>query len=489
MFRPFVSFVVLFLLILGASIQAHSNDLKNPTALVDNSPYTGDLKGMVERRIVRVLTVYGPGRYYLDNGAKGVTAEYASRLEKVINESFDTKLLKVAVFVLPVSRDELFPALEQGKGDIIIAGTTVTPAREQQVDFTIPSSKPLKEILITGPSAPPVNSTDDLSGKSVYLRASSSYADSVRKLNERFAQESKAPVTIELMSELLEDEDLIEMVNAGLLPWTIVDDYKPTQWSGVFTNLNIRNDIVFREGSRHAWAVRQGNPELKKFLDNFLKDNKEGTLFGNILKNRYVRDFNWAANTNAEGELQRYRDLEALFRRHGVSYGIDPALLAAQGFQESRLDQNVRSGAGAVGVMQLLPSTAADKNVGIPDIHEVDPNIEAGAKYLAFLKRRYFSDPNMDPLNGALLALAAYNAGPAKVRRLQETARIRGYDPYRWFDNVEVIAAEKIGRETVQYVANIFKYYLSYQMINRESARREAARQAAGAPAHEQGQN
>ena len=482
--RFVMSLMVFFALLMGPLTQAQDSDLRNPTALVDNSPYTGDLEGMVQRRIIRVLTVYGPGRYYLDNGAKGITAEYANRLEKVINDSYETGHLKVVVFVLPVARDELFVALEQGRGDIIMAGTTVTPAREQQAAFTIPSSKPLKEILVAGPSAPVLSSIDDLSGKSVYLRASSSYAESIEQLNQRFASQGKAPVTIEPMSELLEDEDLIEMVDAGLLPWTIVDDYKPTQWSGVFTNLRIRNDIVFREGSRLAWAVRQNNPELKKFLNNFLKDNKEGTLFGNILKNRYVRDFNWAANTNAESELQRYRDLEGLFRRHGISYGIDPALLAAQGFQESRLDQDVRSHVGAVGVMQLLPSTAADKNVGIPDIHEVDPNIEAGAKYLAFLKRRYFSGPGMDPLNGALLALAAYNAGPAKVRRLQETARARGYDPYRWFDHVEVIAAEKIGRETVQYVSNIFKYYLSYQMINRESARREAARQAAGAPSH-----
>ena len=164
-----------------------------------------------------------------------------------------------------------------------------------------------------------------------------------------------------------------------------------------------------------AWAVRQDNTQLQQFLNDFLKDNREGTLFGNILKNRYVRDFDWAANANDEAELQRYRDLESLFRRHGVSYGIDPALLAAQGFQESRLNQSVRSRAGAIGVMQLLPSTAADKNVGIPDITKVDPNIEAGAKYLAFLKNRYFSDAHIDPLsdahidplNGALLALAA----------------------------------------------------------------------------------
>ena len=467
---------------LWLSNPAGAQDAEVPAALAGNVPFTGDLKAMVERRIVRVLTVYGPGRYYLDEGAKGVTAEYAKRLEKVLNEAYDTGHLKVVVFVLPVARDELFPALKAGRGDIVMAGTTITDARKQQVAFTNPVSKPLKEVLVTGPSAPRIGTLEDLSGKTVYLRPSSSYADSVRRLNKTLMAQGKRPITIEPMSELLEDEDLIEMVNAGLLPWTIVDGYKPTQWSGVFDRITVRKDLVFREGGRLAWAVRQDNTLLLQFLNDFLKDNREGTLFGNILKNRYVRDFDWAANANDEAELQRYRDLESLFRRHGVSYGIDPALLAAQGFQESRLDQSVRSRAGAIGVMQLLPSTAADKNVGIPDITTVDPNIEAGAKYLAFLKNRYFSDAHIDPLNGALLALAAYNAGPAKVRRLQEAARQRGYDPYRWFDHVEVMAAEQIGRETVQYVANIFKYYLTYQLVNRESARRKAARTAAGVP-------
>ena len=474
--------MLMFALLVPAGLRGEP--LEHPVALVDNARFTGDLDAMIERRFIRVLTVYGPGRYYLDEGAKGMTAEYATRLEKVINEAYGTGHLKVVVFVLPVARDELFPALTSGRGDIIMAGTTITDERSGEVAFTIPASKPLKEILVTGPSAPSISSLEDLSGRSVYLRLSSSYAESVAELNKRLTGQGKAPITIEPMSELLEDEDLIEMVNAGLLPWTIVDDYKPTQWSGVFSNLKIRNDLVFREGARLGWAIRKDNPKLKAFLDGFLKDNKEGTLFGNILKNRYVRDFDWAANANAERELQRYRDLESLFRRHGVSYGIDPALLAAQGFQESRLDQSVRSRAGAVGVMQLLPSTAADKNVNIPDIYEVDPNIEAGAKYLAFLKSRYFSHPDIDSLNGSLMALAAYNAGPAKVRRLQEAAHNRGYDPNRWFDNVEVIAAEQIGRETVQYVSNIFKYYLTYQMINRESARRDAARRAAGAPQH-----
>ena len=237
---------------------------------------------------------------------------------------------------------------------------------------------------------------------------------------------------------------------------------------------------MLRSGGRLAWAVRPSNPKLLQFLNTFVKDNREGTLFGNVIRNRYIRDFDWAENAIGDEELNRYRALSAYFLKYGVNYGVDPTLLAAQGFQESRLDQSVRSHVGAVGVMQLLPSTAKDKNVAIPNIEEVEPNIEAGAKYMAFLKSRYFSGPEIDELNGALISLAAYNAGPGRIRRLRREAEERGYDPNLWFDNVEVIVAEQVGRETVQYVSNIFKYYLTYRWINVADAERAAARKASG---------
>ena len=443
-------------------------------------PHLGDLEAMVERRIIRVLTVYGPGRYFLEEGPQGSVQEYANKLQKVVNKAYQTGLLTVQVAVIPVSRDQLFPALEAGYGDIVMAGTTITESREAAVDFTNPVSKPLKEILITGPNAPPINRLEDLSGKTVYVRLSSSYAESVRRLSERLTEQGKAGVRIEAIDESLEDEDLIEMVDAGLLPWAVVDSYKPQMWREVFTRVSVREDLVLREGARLAWAIRQGSPRLKQFLNNFLNDNREGTLFGNIIRNRYIRDFDWAENAAGAEELSRYRALSTLFRKYGTDYGMDPTLLAAQGFQESRLDQSVRSHVGAIGVMQLLPSTAEDKNVAIPNIHELEPNIEAGAKYMAFLKGRYFSGPELDELNGSLLALASYNAGPGRIRRLRRVAEERGYDPNKWFDNVEVIVAEQIGRETVQYVGNIFKYYLTYRWINTADAERAAARRASG---------
>jgi len=443
-------------------------------------PHFGDLDTMVERRAIRVLTVYGPGRYFLEDGPRGTVQEYADKLQKVVNEAFKTGLLTVQVAVIPVARDQLFPALQGGYGDIVMAGTTVTDNRQAAVDFTNPVSKPLREVLITGPSAPRIGSLSDLSGKTVYVRLSSSYAESVHELSQKLVAQGQAPIRIEAVDESLEDEDLIEMVDTGLLPWAVVDDYKPQMWREIFTRVTVRDDLVLREGARLAWAIRPESPQLKVFLNTFLKDNREGTLFGNIIRNRYIRDFDWTENAAGAEELGRYRKLSALFRKYGTDYGMDPTLLAAQGFQESRLDQTVRSHVGAVGVMQLLPSTAEDKNVAIPNIDELEPNIEAGAKYMAFLKERYFSGPELDELNGSLLALASYNAGPGRIRRLRREAGERGYNPNLWFDNVEVIVAEQVGRETVQYVSNIFKYYLTYRWINTADAERAAARRATG---------
>ena len=461
---------------LASSTDAGSGGLKRFGVM----PQFGDLDTMVERRAIRVLTVYGPGRYFLKDEPRGTVQEYADKLQKVVNEAFKTGLLTVQVPVIPVARDQLFSALRAGYGDIVMAGTTVTDNRQMGVDFTNPVSKPLKEVLITGPSAPRLGSLADLSDQTVYLRLSSSYAESVRKLSQTLVEQGEAPIRIEAVDESLEDEDLIEMVDTGLLPWAVVDDYKPQMWREVFTRVTVRDDLVLREGARLAWAIRPDSPQLKTFLDTFLKENREGTLFGNIIRNRYIRDFNWTENAMGATELSRYHKLSALFRKYGTEYGMDPTLLAAQGFQESRLDQSVRSPAGAIGVMQLLPSTAKDNNVAIPNIDELEPNIEAGAKYMAFLKERYFSGPELDELNGSLLALASYNAGPGRIRRLRREAAERGYDHNLWFDNVEVIVAEQVGRETVQYVSNIFKYYLTYRWINTADAERAAARRATG---------
>ncbi len=445
-------------------------------------PWTGDLDGMAERRVLRLLTVYSPGRYYLeDNGEeKGVTKEMAVRFEDFLNKRFGKKTVRMHVAIIPLARSQLIPALLAGYGDLVNAGLTITSERKQDFDFSIPASRPLSEVLVTGPTAPPLAGIDDLSGKTVYVRQSSSYRESLEALNKEFAGRKLPPVDIQPVSEYLEDDDLIEMVDRGLLPWVVVDSYKPKLWKGVFENIAVRDDIVLREGGQLGWAFRKNSPQLAAAVNEFLKHNREGTLFGNMMRQRYIQDFDYAAHALGDRDYQRFLELQHIFEKYGEQYEVDYLLAAAQGYQESRLDQSKRSKAGAIGVMQMLPSTARDRNVDIPDISKTDPNIHAGIKYVAFLRGRYFSDEGIDHLNGTLLALAAYNAGPSRIARLRKEAAGLGYDPNQWFDNVELVVAKDIGGETVRYVANIFKYYIAYRFAVAEQANRAEARERAG---------
>jgi membrane-bound lytic murein transglycosylase MltF len=451
------------------------------TAYDHITTWTGDLDGMAERRVIRILTVYSIGRYYLDGAhERGMVRETATRFEDFINRRLGRRTTRVHVAVVPVARDQLIPTLLQGRGDIIVASLSVTPERENVLDFSAPSSKPLSEILVTGPSAPAVVAIEDLAGQTVYLRESSSYRESVETLNERFRNAGLEPVDIEPVSELLEDADIVEMVNAGMLPWAIVDDYKLRWWDGVFDELTARPDIVFRDGGRLAWAMRQNSPQLKAAINDFLATHREGTLIGNVLQNRYVRDFDWAANALSKEAYSRFAELEDIFRKYGERYKFEYLSLAAQGYQESRLDQSARSAAGAIGVMQVKPSTARDPNVGIHDIHEVDPNIHAGTRYMHFLRDRYFSHKGIDEINSWLMSLAAYNMGPRRMIKLREQAKKLGYDANQWFDNVEIAAAKHVGREPVQYVANVYKYYLAYLLSAEQLRQRSQARLRAG---------
>ena len=444
-------------------------------------PWTGDLDAMQKERIIRVLTVYGVGRYYIDGGQeKGIVYEWFKQFEDHVNEKLATKHLRVHVVFIPVARDQLIPGLLSGRGDLAAAGLTITPERGELVDFSDPITRELSEVLVTGPTAPPIDTIEDLAGRKVYVRASSSYRSSLDTLSLQFQEKGLEAVDVEDLPEQLEDMDVLEMVNAGMLEWAVVDDYKARIWTGIFEGLKAREDIVFRSGGRLGVAFRKDSPQLAEVLNEFVKTHKQGTLQGNMLLNRYLKNFDWAQNAVSAGDYQRFQDVVDIFSKYGDQYGVDYLMVAAQGYQESRLDQNARSGAGAVGIMQLLPSTAADANVGIPDISTAEDNIHAGIKYLNFIRNRYFSDPEVDIFNQTLFAFAAYNAGPARIRKLRTMASQQGYDPNVWFDNVEVMAAKDIGRETVQYVANILKYYVAYSMAIQQQLDRHEKRKEVG---------
>jgi len=430
-----------------------------------NPAWTGDFKGMKDRRLVRVLVVHNKMLFFFDKARiRGVTYDMFNEFEKFANEQFETGTREIRVVYIPVPRDKLIPWLIEGRGDIAAANLTVTDERKELVDFANPMVKDISEILITGPSAPKIKTVDDLSGKEIHVRKSSSYHEHLEMLNQKLIKKGKKPIKIVHANELMEDADLLEMVNAGMIPMTVVDDHKARFWADIFDDIKLHNDITFNTGGQIAWAIRKNSPETKWMLDEFVKKHKKGTRMGNILYKRYLENNKWAKRSLSEKELKKLNDLADLFRKYSDKYDFDYLMMVALAYQESQLNHKKRSPVGAVGIMQMLPSTAADKNVNIPDIEDLENNIHAGHKYLRFIRDRYFDDPKIDDLNKMLFSFASYNAGPAKVRRLRNEAKKSGLDPNVWFGNVEVIAAKRIGRETVQYVSNIYKYYLAYRL-------------------------
>jgi membrane-bound lytic murein transglycosylase MltF len=436
--------------------------------------WTGDLDGMLQRRVIRVLTVYSKTFYFVDKGAqRGATYDWFRLFQEDLNKKQGKKHIKVRVFFVPVARDQLLPALVAGKGDIAAANLTITPERQKLVDFSAPGYPNVSEVVLSGPASPKLSSVDDLAGKEVFVRKASSYYESLVALNQRFAAEKRPPVNIKLAPEELEDEDLVEMLNAGLIPLIVMDNHKADLWKQVFPKVTVHDGIAIRTGGDIAWAMRKGSPQLKAALDDFVARHRKGTTAGNMILARYLKNAKYVKDAASESERKKFLDLIQFFKEYGDKYHVDWLLMAAQGYQESRLDQKVKSPVGAVGVMQIMPATGKELKVG--DISKTQPNIEGGVKYMRMMIDRYYANEPMTELDKALFTFASYNAGPARVAQLRKEAVKRGLNPNVWFHNVEYVAADKIGAETVTYVSNIYKYYIAYKLIMEAREARDKA--------------
>jgi membrane-bound lytic murein transglycosylase MltF len=450
--------------------------LPEAVRLVVAKPFTGDLDEMIARRLIRVGVTYNRTHYYLTEGQeRGLTYESVKSFEKDLNERLKTGNLKVHVMLLPMTREQLYPALSEGTIDMVAAMVTVRPELEKLVAFSTPTRTNVSQVVVTGPGAPPVSSIEDLAGQEVYVRRASVYRENLDKLNEQFRTRGKAPMQIIDLPDVLEDDDILEMVNAGLVPATVVDDYLAQFWSQLFPDIAVHPAAALTTGGNLAIAFRKGNPQLKDAVDKWLREHGEGDAFRNILERRYLQDTKFAKQAASATERQKLAAVVEIFRKYSEQYDVDYLLMAAQGYQESTLDHGVRSPVGAIGIMQVMPATGKEQKVG--DITVLDANIHAGVKYMRFMMDQYFKDEPMDNLNKALMTFAAYNAGPGRLRQLRREAEKQGLDPNVWFGNVERVASQKIGRETVTYVSNIYKYYIAYRLLADQQARRTAAKQ------------
>ena len=447
-----------------------------------NEPWTGDFDKMLERRGIRVLVPYSRTLYYLDKGhERGLTADLVREFERYVNRRYAKQLGKrpLTVFLIPTARDSLLSGVAQGRGDIAAGNLTATAERLKLVDFVAPEDrKAVRELIVTGPASPSLAALDDLSGKTVHLRKATSYYESVAALNQRFAKERKAPVKIVELPDALEDEDALEMLAAGLLQVMVVDDWKALLWAQILPKLKVREDLVLRAEGYTGWAMRKDSPKLAGVVTDFYRTvvKKQGVIESRLAQQQ--KRIKRIGNNTASAEWKRFEATVKLFEKYGARYGFDPLMLAAQGFQESKLRQDARSQAGAIGVMQLMPDTGKELAVG--DIHQLEPNIHGGAKYMNRLMTRYFEDAKFSEQDRTLFAFASYNAGPGTIARMRAEAPKRGLDPDKWFDNVEVVVARRVGLETTTYVRNIFKYYVAYKLtLDAQEAARKAREQAA----------
>ncbi len=450
----------------------------DPTAI--QKPWTGDLDGMIQRRLIRVLTVYSKTFFFVDKGVqRGTVVDFFHVFETEFNKKLAAgkqrkqKPLKVRVVFIPVRRDQLLPALAAGKGDIAAANLTITPERQTLVDFSVAGLSNVSEVVVAGPASPKIASLDELAGKEVFVRTSSSYYASLGALNAKFAAEKKPLVTLREAPETLEDEDLLEMLNAGLVSLLVVDKHKADFWKQIFPQLTVHETVAVRTGGEIGWAFRQGSPQLKAALDDFVARHKVGTAIGNQVLTRYLKSVKYVKNAASEEERQKFVALIQYFQKYGDRYDVDWVLMGAQGYQESQLNQNVKSPVGAIGVMQVMPATGKELQVG--DITETEANIHAGIKYMRWMIDQYYEKEPMTKLDKALFAFASYNAGPGRIAALRKEAAKRGLDPNVWFQNVEYVAAEKIGQETVTYVSNIYKYYIAYRLVIESRAAQQEA--------------
>jgi len=436
-----------------------------------NNIWTGDLDVLTAHRAIRVLVPYSKTLYFVDYGGtqRGLCYDFMRAFEDALNQKLARGNLKIHAVFVPVARDQLLPLLIAGQGDVVAANLTITPARAKQVDFVTPVAEGVQEIIVTGPTAPPLHSLDDLSGKEIYVQPTSSYYESLTRINDGFRARKMAPIKLRNAPGHFETEDTLEMLNAGLVKIVVADDYLAKFWKEIYRNITLHPDLIVRSQGDIAFAVRKNSPKLRAELNEFTMTHRVGTLFGNVDLQKYLQQTRWARNAMSEEEVRKFDTMVGLFRKYGDEYRIDWLLMAAQGYQESQLDQTRPSEAGAIGVMQLTPATG--EQMGVGDIQQLDANIHAGIKYVRFMVDTYYADDQLDELNKVLFAIASYNAGPNRIRELRKEAAARHLNPNVWFDNVERVASEKIGRETVQYVSNIYKYYVAYTLAQEDVAR------------------
>jgi membrane-bound lytic murein transglycosylase MltF len=442
-----------------STVQVKEND---ELRLNPGNTWTGDLRELRKRGVIRVLVEYSRTDFFVVKGELfGFEYELMKEYERFLNKN-RRGVARTRVVFIPTPFSEIIPALIAGKGDIAAADITITPAREEQVRFSVPYVKNVSEVLVTSRAVDAPRSIEYLSGKEVHVLGNSSHAEHLGEINRRLLASGKKEVKVIEAPAQFTAEDLLEMANAGIYANVVVDSHTARIWAKVLPNIAVHEEISVASDGRIAWAVRKESRDLVESVNAFFGSvNNAMQATVHKIMPQYYGNTKYVIQANGTEYTDRLRRYAAYFQEYCRDYHFQWLMAAALAFQESRFNELLVGRTGAVGLMQVLPTTGSQ--LGFHDLRSPMKNIHAGILYLDFLRKKYFSDPTIPENQKIYFILAAYNAGPNRVNRLRTLASKAGLDPNSWFRNVEYMAMNAIGRETPNYVSNIEMYFTAYK--------------------------
>ncbi|SDS44583.1 MltF family protein [Pseudomonas oryzae] len=370
---------------------------------------------------------------------------------------------EVRLRLIPLPKEQLLPALLRGEGDLVAPGELLPVRRGMAVRASAPIQHDVPLVVVARQGNRRYQRLEQLAGRSLALPAGSAAREALQRLNAGL----KTPIVADWQDPTLAVEDVLEMVQAGILPMTAVELPIAERWAKVMPKLRIDRHLVLAQKDDLSWYVHRAAPSLRAGIDLFLREYRPPADQDQVLQRVYRRLYK-VRQPLGPTERQRLERVRPTLMRHARAQSLDWLLLAALAFKESTLNPNARGAGGARGLLQVTP--AAARSVGVGNAASLDGNVQAGAKYLAMIRRRYFASSQLNERERMAFVLAAYNMGPQRVQSLRAEARRRGLDPNRWFFQVERLAAERIGMGVVSYVSSVNKYHLA---LSRERYRLE----------------
>ena len=423
--------------------------------------FTDDLPGLKERRRLRMITRNNAMTYFIYRGQQiGFEYELIKRFASQHNLGLE--------IVIPNSHAELLSYLNEGKGDVVASAMTITEERHEQAAFTLPYNE-VSELVVVHADDDSIASLQDLARRTIHVRASSSFYTTLMALRD-----SIKGLEIAIVPDNVETEDILAGVEEGIYDLTMCDshllDIERAYGRRLKAALSIKPTAL-------GWAVRKDNSELLAALNEYIKEEKGG-LFFNMMKKRYFKSTRAVARAKdsmrvgLSGQLSPY---DELIKKYASQYGQDWRLITAQMYQESKFDPEAVSWVGAQGLMQVMPSTG--EQLGFTNLQEPQEGIHAGVKYMRQLINRF--DHKLPMEERIRFALASYNVGYGHLLDARRLAREMGWDPNRWFGNVEKAMRllsqpdyyERArygfcrGGQPVHYVKNIQNFYDAYVEI------------------------